>query len=106
MPGFILTAAGAVTCSHPPGKGTPTLPASRVSILGAPAITLAVPYAIAGCALTGSGPPICTLGKFTVGALRVKSMLQPLVIMGSTSTCVATAQPMIITATQTRVSAA
>ena len=104
MPGFILTAAGVVTCSHS-GKATPAVPASRVSIMGAPAITLAAPFAVAGCALTSAGPPFCTTGKFTVGAMRVKSMMQPLVIMGATSTCVATAQPMIITATQTRVSA-
>jgi hypothetical protein len=104
MPGFVVTSTATVTCTHQ-GKATPTVPASRVSIMGMPAITDAVPYAIAGCPLASGGAPFCATGKFIVAATRVTSMGQALVIIGSTSTCAATGQPMLITATQTRVSA-
>jgi hypothetical protein len=106
MPGFVVTSTATVTCTHQ-GKAIPTVPASRVSIMGMPAVTVAVPYAIAACPLPTITPGAlpCATGKFTVAALRVTSMGAPLVIVGSASICAPTAQPMLIGATQTRVSA-
>ena len=105
MPGFVLTAIDFVTCTHK-GKATPAVPASKITIMGAPAITLAVPYAVAGCQLPTitSGAPPCLTGKFTGPATKVTSMGAPLVTMASVSTCAPTAQPLTIGSTQTKVS--
>jgi hypothetical protein len=106
MPGFVLTSTSLITCTHQ-GKATPNMPSAKVTIMGMPVVTLAVPYAIAGCQLptVTAGAPPCATGKFTAGATRVTSLNMPLVIVGSTSTCAPTAQPMLIGATQTRVTA-
>jgi hypothetical protein len=82
MPGFILTFATPVYCSHA-GLGTPQPPSSRVSIMGAPVVTLMHSYLIAGCGFPAatSGAPPCTTGKLTVGAMRVKSMGFPVALL-------------------------
>ncbi len=38
---------------------------------GQPVVTLASPYVIAGCALTGTPNPPCVTGQWLVGATRV-----------------------------------
>jgi hypothetical protein len=106
MPGPVVTATAVVTCTHA-GKATPTVPASRVTVMGSPVVTTAMLYQIAGCQLptVTSGAPPCVTGRITMGALRVTSMGSPVVTASSLSTCIPTGQPMLITATQTRVNA-
>jgi hypothetical protein len=106
MPGFLVHVGATVTCSHG-GQAQPTVPNPRVTVSGQPTVTIAGPYVVAGCAfpppIVANGP--CVSGTWTVGSVRVTSNGQPLVIMSSVGICVPTGTPLIIAATQTRVTA-
>jgi len=70
-----------VLCSHG-GQAVPTAPVPRVLVSGMPIATIAAPYAVVGCAFVppgGNGP--CVTGQWTLGAVRVLSEAQPVVIM-------------------------
>jgi len=69
-----------------------------------PVATIAAPYAVAGCAFVppaGNGP--CVTGQWVVGAVRVLSLGQPVVIMSGVSVCVPTGTPLLPVAAQMRV---
>jgi len=69
-----------------------------------PVATIAAPYAVAGCAFVpsaGNGP--CVTGQWVVGAVRVLSLGQPVVIMSGVSVCVPTGTPLLPVAAQARV---
>ena len=102
MPTPVLHLGATVLCSHA-GQAMPTAPFPRVLLTGQPAVTLTSPYAIAGCALTGTGAPPCATGQWILGAVRVTAGGAPLVIMTGQSTCVPTGTPMLPVAAQTRV---
>lgn len=81
----------------------PTAPSPRVLVMGMPITTIAAPYAVAGCAFAppaGNGP--CVTAQWTVGAVRVTSMGQPVVIMTGLATCVPTGTPLVPVEAQTR----
>jgi hypothetical protein len=103
MPGPVLHVGATVLCAHG-GQATPTAPSPRVSVSGQPVATVAAPYAVAGCPFVppgGNGP--CVTGQWVVGATRVLSMGQPVVLMTGTSVCTPTATPLMPVAAQTRV---
>ena len=106
MPGFLLHVGATVTCAHG-GQATPTVPNPRVTVMGQPTVTMAAPYVIAGCAMppptAGNGP--CVTAQWTVGTVRVTSNGQPLLISTSQAICAPTGTPVLITVTQTRVTA-
>jgi len=104
MPGFVLHLGATVQCSHG-GTAQPLAPNPRVLVNGQPVVTLACTYAIAGCSLTPSGSPFCATGNWVSGALRVLAGGQPLAIVGGSSVCAATGNPMLPVAFQTRVTA-
>ena len=101
MPGFLLHFGATVQCAHL-GTAQPTVVQPRVLLSGQPAVTVLSPYVVAGCSLTPSGT-FCATAKFTTGATRLFSMGQPLLLMDSLSTSVATATPLLPLLTQTRV---
>lgn len=106
MPGFLVHVGATVMCAHG-GQAQPTVPNPRVAVLGQPTATIAAPYIVAGCALP---PPIvangpCVTALWSVGSVRVTSNGQPLVIASSISQCVPTGTPLLISVTQTRVTA-
>jgi hypothetical protein len=90
-----------VTCSHA-GPATPTAPFPRVLLSGQPAATIATPWAVTGCSLTGSAPP-CVTGQWITGAVRVLAGGVPLATMAGASTCVPTGTPLLPLASQVRV---
>jgi hypothetical protein len=104
MPGFLVHLGATVLCSHA-GQAQPTVPNPRVLVSGQPTVTIASPYVIAGCALppppAGNGP--CVTGQFMTAATRVTSNGQPLLLLDSQAVCVPSGTPLIIAATQTRV---
>lgn len=103
MPGPVLHVGATVLCSHG-GTATPTTPNPRVLVGGQPTVTIAVPYVVAGCPLNISGSPVpCVTGQWVVGATRVFSNGQPLVLMDSTSVCTPNGTPMLPLTAQTRV---
>jgi uncharacterized Zn-binding protein involved in type VI secretion len=101
MPGPIVQLGAVVMCSHA-GTATPLVPSTRVLVSAQPVITLASPYAVAGCALTPSGGPFCVTGQVTSGAERVLVEGMPVVLQTSSSTCVATGTPLIFVSAQLR----
>ena len=103
MPGPILHVGAVVLCSHG-GQAVPTVPSPVVMVSGMPIVTIAGPYAIAGCAFVppaGNGP--CVTGQWVMGATQVLSQGQPVEIMTGVSVCVPTGTPMLPVTAQTLV---
>lgn len=102
MPAPALHLGATVLCSHA-GQATPLTPFPRVLLSGQPAVTLATPYAVAGCALTGTPNPPCATAQWIAGAARVMAGGTPLVTMAGQSTCIPTGTPLMPLVAQTRV---
>ena len=106
MPGFLLHVGAQVLCSHA-GQATPTTPNPRVTVNGQPTVLMTSPYVVAGCTLppptAANGP--CVTAQWVSGTTRVTSNGQPLLVQSSQAICTPTGTPLIIVATQPRVSA-
>jgi hypothetical protein len=79
------------------------VPSPRVSVSGMPIATIAAPYVVAGCPFVppaGNGP--CVTAQWTIGAVRVLSDGQPVVIMSGLATCVPTGTPLLPLVAQVR----
>jgi hypothetical protein len=104
MPGTLLHVGATVLCAHG-GQAQPMVPNPRVTVSGMPTVTLTSPYVVAGCAMppppNGNGP--CVTAQFVTSALRVTSNGQPLLLLDSQAICVPTGTPLIVAATQPRV---
>lgn len=107
MPGFLLHVGATVLCSHG-GQAQPTVPNPRVTVSGMPTVTFASPYVVAGCAMppppNGNGP--CVTAQWVTAGIRITSNGQPLLLLDSQAICAPTGTPLIIAATQTRVTGA
>ena len=102
MPAPVLHLGATVLCTHA-GQAMPMAPFPRVTLSAQPVVTLASPYAIAGCALTGTSTPPCVSGQFVTGALRVLAGGAPVATLTGQSTCVPTGTPMQPLTAQVRV---
>ena len=102
MPGFLLHVGATVICAHA-GQAQPTVPNPRVMVSSQPTVTLAAPWVIAGCALTGTPNPTCVTANWIVGATRVTSQGQPLLLIDSQAVCVAPERRCKALVAQTRV---
>jgi hypothetical protein len=105
MPGFLLHLGATVLCAHG-GQAQPTAVQPRVMLSGQPAVTLAGPFVVAGCALppppAGNGP--CITAQWVTGATRVLAEGLPVLLMDSQALCTPTATPLIAAVAQVRVS--
>jgi hypothetical protein len=106
MPGFLLSALSQVQCLHF-GQAKPTVPNPRVLVSGQPTVLMTSPYVIAGCTFppppAANGP--CVTAQWTTGTVRVLANGQPLLVQLSLAVCVPTGTPLVVIATQPRVSA-
>jgi hypothetical protein len=102
MPGPALHLGATVLCTHA-GQALPTAPFPRVLVSGQPIVTIAAPYAIVGCALTGTPTPPCVTGQWLVGSVRVVAGGVPVALLSSTGTCIPTGTPMLPVVAQPRV---
>jgi len=102
MPAPALHLGAVVTCGHA-GPAQPVSPFPRVLLSGQPAVTIASPYAVTGCALTGTSTPPCVTGQWLVGAVRVLAGGVPVALMTGSSTCIPTGTPMLPASAQPRV---
>lgn len=106
MPGFLLHAGAQVLCAHG-GQATPTTPNPRVTVSGQPTVLMTAPYVVVGCTLppptAANGP--CISALWLSGTTRVLSNGQPLLVQSSQAICAPTGTPLLIVASQTRVSA-
>jgi len=104
MPGPIVHVGAAVTCMHA-GPAQPTTPFSRVLVSGQAVVTLATPYVVTGCALSGTSTPPCATAQWVVGATRVFAGGAPVITQTSQAVCVPTGQGLLVLTTQPRVMA-
>jgi hypothetical protein len=106
MPGFLIHVGASVLCAHG-GQAQATAPNPRVAVSGQPSVTMAAPWLVAGCALppptAANGP--CISAQFVTAATRVTSNGQPLLLFDSQAICAPTGTPLLIVASQTRVTA-
>lgn len=102
VPAPALHLGAVLTCSHA-GPATPLSPFPRVLLSGQPLVTIASPWGVTGCALTGSGSPPCVTGQFVTGAVRVLAGGVPVASMAGASTCVPTGTPLLPVTAQPRV---
>ena len=102
MPAPILHLGATVLCTHA-GQAMPTAPFPRVTVSAQPVVTIAGPYVIVGCALTGTGAPPCATGQFLMGATRVLVGGAPVATLASQSVSIPTGTPMLPLMAQTRV---
>ena len=104
MPGSLLHVGAVVQCVHG-GMVQPTMPNSRVKVMGMPTVTLAAPWTVAGCVFPppplGNGP--CIVAQFIVGSMRIRSMGMPLLLQDSQAICTPTGTPVIVAMAQLRV---
>ena len=106
MPGFLIHVGASVLCSHG-GRAQASAPNPRVAVSGQPTVTIAAPWLVAGCTLppptAANGP--CISAQFVTAATRVTSNGQPLLLFDSQAICAPTGTPLLIVASQTRVTA-
>jgi hypothetical protein len=106
MPGLLVHVGAQVLCSHA-GQATPTAPNPRVTVSGQPTVLMTSPYVVAGCTLptppSANGP--CVTAQWVSGTTRVLSNGQPLLVQRSQAICAPTGTPLMIVATQPRVTA-
>ena len=106
MPGFLLHVGASVLCAHG-GQAQPTAPNPRVTVSGQPSVTMAAPWLVTGCALppptAANGP--CVSAQFVTAATWVTSSGQPLLLFDSQAICAPTGTPLLIVASQMRVTA-
>ena len=105
MPGFILHVGAIVMCAHG-GQAMPTSPNPRVLVGGQPIVMQPAPFIVAGCAFNVSGAPSpCLTATWVTAATRVTSNGMPVLLLDSQAICAPNGTPLIITATQTKVTA-
>lgn len=105
MPGFMLHVGATVLCAHG-GQAQPTQPNPRVVVSGQPIVTLPAPFVVAGCPFNVSGSPVpCVTAQWVTAAVRVTSNGMPVLLLDSQAICVPNGTPLVIVATQVRVTA-
>jgi hypothetical protein len=103
MPAPVLHVGATVLCAHG-GQAIPTVPSARVMVAGMPAVTIAAPYTVAGCAFVppaGNGP--CVTAQWVVGSVMATSEGLPFAIQTGTAVCVPTGTPLLPIVAQMRV---
>lgn len=102
MPAPVLHLGATITCMHA-GPAQPLSPNPRVTVSGQPVVTLATPYAITGCSLSGSGAPPCVTAQWVVGATRVMAGGSPVIIQTGQAVCTPTGTGLLPMVSQMRV---
>ena len=98
MPGFLLHEGAIVLCGHG-GQAAPTAPQPRVTVSGQRVATLLPPYRVTGCPINSP----CVSAQWVVGAARVSSLGQPLVVTSGVGICAPTGSLLAPKVQQSRV---
>jgi hypothetical protein len=102
MPGTLLHVGATVLCAHG-GQAQPTAPNPRVLVGGMPTVTSATPYVVAGCPFAPVAPSPCLTAQWVTAATRLTSNGLPLLLLDSQAICAPNGTPLVILATQSRV---
>lgn len=89
MPGYILTAASTVMCTHG-GTATLTTANTKMKIDGSPALLESDIHSVAGCPFTipPSKPSPCIRIEWSLGATTCKCDGTPVLIQSSVGKCI------------------
>ncbi len=104
MPGYLAHVGALIQCAHQ-GPAQVITTNTRVMVSGQPVALQNDQYPISGCPWTvppGSPMP-CVMAQFTVAAVRVKVMGQPVVLKDSVAICTPNGVPATVNPTQVRV---
>lgn len=105
MSGFLLHVGATVKCAHG-GPAQPTSSNPKVLVDGQAIVTMPAPFTVAGCPFNVSGAPSpCVTANWVTAATRVKSNGMPVLLLDSQAICIPNGTPLIISATQTKVTA-
>ena len=105
MPGFVVHLGATVLCAHG-GQAQPTAPNPRVTVNGQPSVLMSAAYVVAACPFVTAGVPTpCVTAQWMTAATRVTSNGQPVLLLDSQAVCVPNGTPLMIVATQARVTA-
>lgn len=104
MPGYLVQQGATVICAHG-GQAQPMMPNLRVKLSGQPTALQTSLYTIAGCSNPPPPPNVgpCVTANWITGAMRVKSMGQPVLLQDSRSVCAPTGTPLTVVVAQLRV---
>lgn len=101
MPGPVITSSSTVMCGH--GGNASHIPAQlRVLAGGSPIAVASSQHMVAGCALSSSSGPFCTVLSWTAPAARVMAGGLPVLVQSSVPMGVG---PGVVVAPQPRVQA-
>lgn len=89
MPGYILTTASQITCTHG-GKAVLTTSNTMIKVDSMPALLESDVHGVAGCPFTlpGPKPSPCVKIEWSAGAVMAKSDSAPLLIQSSVGKCI------------------
>ena len=97
MPGALLDANTTVMCAHG-ANAKAAMPNPRVQTGGAATVALASPFLVSGCSnvAPGGAPLPCVTATFLMGAARVTSGGQPLLLQDGQALAIPTGTPLSI----------
>jgi hypothetical protein len=102
MAGFIIDTSARTNCAHNLAPATAVSPDSRVTIAGAPIMTVQRQYLTPLCTETNSK---CTSAEWTLAAQRVTASGLAVAISTGLSSCAPSKLPMVVLSFQQRVTA-
>src|SRR5690606_17844716 len=104
MPGLILHLGASVACTHG-GQAIPTVPSPNITVMGQPVVLQPAPYSLAACPFTTpAGNPLpCLTAQWITAATRITSFGMPILLIDSQAICAPNGTPVLVTASQTRV---
>ncbi|HEY1293398.1 MAG TPA: hypothetical protein VGJ60_09975 [Chloroflexota bacterium] len=98
----LLTEAAQFECVHA-GHATPLVSDTRVTIMGAPVLTLASVCSVAGCSLPPQAGGPCATASWETSATRVTASGLPVLLSTSIAMTSPTETPLQVVPTQDRV---
>ncbi|HEV8325062.1 MAG TPA: hypothetical protein VG389_25835 [Myxococcota bacterium] len=98
----LLHQGATVQCAHG-GQAQPTATNPKVKVASQETVTQSGPYTVSGCSLPPQAGGPCVTAQWVMGAVRVKSNGQALLLKSSTSVCTPTGTPLTVVNTQMRV---
>ena len=104
MPGYLIEQGATVLCAHG-GQATAMVPNPSVTVEGVPTCLLPDAWLVAACPGVPSLVPPCVTAEWAVGATRVTSFGQPLLVQSGQAITAPGGTPLLPVVTQIRVTA-
>jgi hypothetical protein len=102
VPGYLVHNGAVVICGHG-APAQPMITSPRVKVSGQPIVTQSGTYSVSGCTFDAAHSMMCVSGQWIMGAARVTSLGEPVILQNSVSMCAPNGTPMNVISTQIRV---